>query len=192
MPAVRLANPQSITISDWGECYCSDNPKLQAAGLPGCCGKARGAACVYGANHSVVVYKTDLKTWSYEGVALPLSARISGTEFRPCVIYNNQTKKYLMWYEDRHPGQQGYGIAASDTPVGPYATVVNATGQTGGKIGDFDLLVDDDGKAYQVRTGNIIEQLTDDYLNGSGKFVSALFFMSLDRFLGDKSVLSPT
>ena len=35
MPAVRLANPQSITISDWGECYCSDNPKLQAAGLPG-------------------------------------------------------------------------------------------------------------------------------------------------------------
>ena len=72
MPAVRLANPQSITISDWGECYCSDNPKLQAAGLPGCCGKARGAACVYGANHSVVVYKTDLKTWSYEGVALPL------------------------------------------------------------------------------------------------------------------------
>lgn len=47
-------------------------------------------------------------------------------------------------------------------------TVVNATGQTGGKIGDFDILVDDDGKAYQVRTGNIIRQLSDDYLNVQG------------------------
>ena len=42
--------------------------------------------------------------------------------------------------------------------------VVNATGQSGGKIGDFDILVDDDGAAYQVRTGNIIQPLSDDYL----------------------------
>ena len=42
---------------------------------------------------AVVVYKTDLKTWENKGVALSPHARISGTEFRPCVIYNAQTKK---------------------------------------------------------------------------------------------------
>eukprot|EP01043_Picozoa_sp_COSAG02_P045718 COSAG02_NODE_4211_length_5625_cov_8.798950_2_plen_298_part_00 len=123
---------------------------------------------VYGANHSVVVYKTDLKTWENKGVALSTHARRSGTEFRPCVVYNARTRKYVMWYEDRHPDQQGYGVATSDTPEGPFTTVVNATGQTGGKIGDFDILVDDDGKAYQVRTGNIIQQLSDDFLNVQG------------------------
>jgi beta-xylosidase len=77
-----------------------------------------------------------------------------------------------MWYEDRHANQQGYAIASSDSPEGPFSTVVNATGQTGGKIGDFDLLVDDDGKAFQVRTGNIITQLSDDYLGVQGNATS--------------------
>eukprot|EP01052_Picozoa_sp_SAG31_P058695 SAG31_NODE_18078_length_647_cov_1.704380_1_plen_203_part_01 len=44
-------------FNDWGECYCSDNPSL---GLPPCCTGA-GKACVYGGNHTVIVYKTDLK-----------------------------------------------------------------------------------------------------------------------------------
>ena len=34
---------------------------------------------VYGSNHSVVVYKTDLKTWENKGVALSPHARRSGT-----------------------------------------------------------------------------------------------------------------
>jgi hypothetical protein len=66
---------------------------------PGCGSRLKRAVAtasvpsVYGTNHTVVVYKTDLKTWENKGVALSPHARISGTEFRPCVIYNAQTKK---------------------------------------------------------------------------------------------------
>ena len=33
-------------FNNWGECYCSDNPKLQSQGLPSCC-TGLGKACVY-------------------------------------------------------------------------------------------------------------------------------------------------
>lgn len=74
---------------------------------------------VYGANHSVVVYKTDLKTWDYKGVALSADARRSGTEFRPCVVYNALTKMYVMWYEDRRPDQQGCGCSRNLSRCAP-------------------------------------------------------------------------
>jgi hypothetical protein len=148
-------------FNNWGECYCGE----QYPWLEGCCSSK---TCVYGSNHSVVVYRTNLTQWEYKGVALSRGARKSGTEFRPCVVYCARTRKYVMWYEDRHPDQQGYAIASANSPAGPFHTVVNATGQTGGKIGDFDILVDDNGAAYQVRTGNIIQQLTPDYLGVQG------------------------
>ena len=78
-----------------------------------------------------------------------------------------------MWYEDRHPGQAGYAIAVSDTPTGPFYTIANSVkmhgqGRSDGS-GDFTIFVDDkDSKAYHVRDGFVIEELSDDYLSGSG------------------------
>ena len=58
-----------------------------------------------GSYHTVQAYYTsDFTTYTNLGIALPLDARLPGTEFRPHVVYNAKTKKFLMWFEDR-----GYG-----------------------------------------------------------------------------------
>lgn len=72
----------------------------------------------------------DLMNWKYEGVALSVSdddnsdiAKGSVME-RPKVIYNPETKKYVMWFHLELKGR-GYeaaraAVAASDHVAGPY------------------------------------------------------------------------
>lgn len=72
----------------------------------------------------------DLRNWSYEGIALPVSKR-KGNDIeegcimeRPKVIYNKASKKFVMWFHLELKGK-GYeaartGMAMSDTPEGPY------------------------------------------------------------------------
>jgi hypothetical protein len=142
---------------------------------------------VYTSNHSVLVYQTpDFQTWEYKGVALSTANRKNGTEFRPQVVYNGSA--FIMWYEDRWSGQNGYAVAVSATPTGPFTTLHNTVVMSGpGRIGDYDsayeqcdicdsrsllisdhvvsastVFVDDDGKAYHVRTGIVVEELTPD------------------------------
>jgi beta-xylosidase len=80
-----------------------------------------------------------------------------------------------MWYEDRWPGQTGFAIARASRPEGPFTTiadtvVMHGKGRPGeDATGDFDLFVDDDGSAYQVRTGLVIEKLTPDFMAGTGE-----------------------
>ena len=45
----------------------------------------------------------DFLTWENLGVALPLSNRGPGELMRMHVIYNANTRLFVMWYEDR-PG----------------------------------------------------------------------------------------
>ena len=160
-------------FNDWGSCpgvNCCDTP----SGCASCCFKGTKGSCVYTNNHNIVVYETsDFETWEYHGIALNISNRLEGVMFRPHVVYNKKTDRYVMWYEDRHPGQAGYAIAVSDTPTGPFYTIANSVkmhgqGRSDGS-GDFTIFVDDkDSKAYHVRDGFVIEELSDDYLSGSG------------------------
>lgn len=72
----------------------------------------------------------DLCNWKYEGVALSVSEE-AGDEIekgcimeRPKVIYNEKTKKFVMWFHLELKGK-GYeaaraGVAVSDSPTGPY------------------------------------------------------------------------
>lgn len=86
--------------------------------MPGvdCCGSSGGCAaccfnppssaypdtCVYTTGHEVQVRSTtDFVTWEYLGVALPLSSRIPGIEFRPQVVFSPVRGQWVMWYEDR-------------------------------------------------------------------------------------------
>ena len=105
-------------------------------------------------NHSVIVYQTkDFQRWERIGVALGPRNRPHGIEFRPHVIYNEATKRFVMWYEDRAHAitSSGYFVATSKTPEGPFATVQeNVT--VADTPGDFDILVDDDGTAWHVQT----------------------------------------
>ncbi|KAA6302772.1 MAG: hypothetical protein EZS26_000942 [Candidatus Ordinivivax streblomastigis] len=72
----------------------------------------------------------DLYNWKYEGVALPVendpeSDIVTGcTIERPKVIYNEKTKKFVMYFHLELKGK-GYaasrvGIAVSDNVIGPY------------------------------------------------------------------------
>ena len=116
-------------------------------------------------------YKTtDFVTWENLGTALPLSNRKPGIEFRPCVVFNAKTGLFVMWYEDRGAGETGYAVATSTTPAGPFTTThVNVTMPGPGRVGDYNIFVDDDGRAYHVRTGFAIVLLNDDY-TGPAKY----------------------
>jgi hypothetical protein len=134
--------------------------------------------CVYTANHSVVVYETpDFATWTYLGVALPPSARRPGIEFRPQVLARPDAgggTTFVMWYEDRWTGgtNPGYAVATATTPAGPFTTLADSVLLSGsGRIGDYDVFVDDDGAAYHVRTGLTIERLAANWTAGSGTAV---------------------
>ena len=107
-------------FNDWGSCpgvNCCDTP----SGCASCCFKGTNGSCVYTDNHNIVVYETtDFENWKFGGIALNVSNREPGIMFRPHVVYNKKTERYIMWYEDRHPGQAGYAIAASKTPTDPF------------------------------------------------------------------------
>jgi hypothetical protein len=166
-------NKYYFYFNDWGSCPgvdCCDTP----SGCASCCFKGTKGSCVYTNNHNIVVYETtDFETWQYRGIALNISNRMEGIMFRPHVIYNKKSDRYIMWYEDRHPGQAGYAIAVSKTPTGPFYTIINSVkmhgeGRSDGS-GDFSIFVDEkDLKAYHVRDGFVIEELSDDYLGGTG------------------------
>ena len=53
-------------------------------------------SCVETTNHSVVVYRTeDLSTWEYLGEAI--RAPRLGIEYRPHVVWNARTQRFVMW-----------------------------------------------------------------------------------------------
>ena len=60
------------------------------------------AGCPDGGYHTVQAYYTaDFTDFTDLGVALTVAARLPGTEFRPHVVFNPKSKKFLMWFEDR-------------------------------------------------------------------------------------------
>lgn len=126
---------------------------------------------------------TDLYNWKNEGIALAVVEE-EGHDIeagcvleRPKVIYNEKTRKFVMWFHLELKGR-GYsaarsGVAVSDTVTGPYTFIesfrpnagiwpVNVTeadkqGTTlardfeGGQMArDMTLFVDDDGNAYHL------------------------------------------
>lgn len=130
----------------------------------------------------------DLSNWKDEGFLFdarnPLwQQRCDGKTygcFRPHVVYNHKKKNYVLWI-NVYDNVIGYRVFTSESPVGPFLEapeprlVINSDKPAAGlNNGDHDLFVDDNGIAYLAFTdwrakGAIaIEQLTDDYLSGTG------------------------
>lgn len=76
----------------------------------------------------------DLYNWIDEGIALAVDTLDSGSEIeegclleRPRVIYNSDTKKYVMWFhlepKIKSLGDARSGVAVSDKITGPYAFI---------------------------------------------------------------------
>jgi hypothetical protein len=146
-----------LYVNNWGGCASVD-----------CCSSARGCAaccyvpssrtfpdtCVFARNHTVVAYRTlDFEAWAPLGVVLALRDRDPGIEFRPHVVFNVNSARFVMWFEDRPSAinSSGYSVAVSPDASGPF-TLVARNVFVSATPGDFDILVDDDGEAYFVQT----------------------------------------
>jgi hypothetical protein len=132
---------------------------------------------------------TDLLNWKYRGSMVPglhegkLAPYLSVE--RPHVIYNDTTKKYVMW---THPENKEYnmGLTAvfvSGSPTGPFSLsgIFHDRGPDGGgpfneDNRDQSIFKDDDGKAYHIfsshkNNGLVISEMSSDYLRPSGKSI---------------------
>lgn len=125
----------------------------------------------------------DLTNWKFEGVVLkPDTADInsdlhpSNVLERPKVIYNEKTKKFVMWLhvDSDNYAKAAAGVAVSDSPNGNFE-YLGSMRPNGQMSRDMTLFKDDDGKAYHVYSSEenrtlYISLLTDDYLKPTGKF----------------------
>ncbi len=120
----------------------------------------------------------DLVNWKYEGVALSAvkgdptnDLDTSKVIERPKVIYNNRSKKFVMWM---HVDANDYsysqaGVAVSDNAAGPYK-YLGSVKPNGQMSRDMTLYKDDDGKAYLIYASESNKTmhvclLSDDYLS---------------------------
>ncbi len=134
-------------------------------------------------NVGVSCYRSsDLLTWDNLGVVLPAvddpdhDLHIRKVIERPKVIYNSSTGKFVMWL---HVDSADYafaraGVAISDHPTGPFRYLYSLR-PNGFMSRDQTVFVDDGGTAYHIGASDenqtaMVSQLTDDYLNISGKF----------------------
>ncbi|MEO2019657.1 MAG: family 43 glycosylhydrolase [Fuerstiella sp.] len=135
--------------------------------------------------NGVQVYRsTDLVNWTYRGVALPRPKNgwgELGATGRSHVIYNEKTKKYVMWYRwYLHVPASFLMVAVADHPEGPFTVLgPREMGTSNGFASDMNIFKDDDGKAYViycdhgehgVQGGSAtytirIDSLSDDYLD---------------------------
>jgi hypothetical protein len=140
----------------------------------------------------VVMYSsTDLYNWVYEGVVLecstnPASALCGPMRFeRPKIIYNDTTKKYVMWFHYvGRPGDHGTRLGSGEAGVASCSTIngeytfhgTTRPIDTNGVVRDCTLYKDDDGSAYFIYDRDVpvrgpdfgrvlhVVKLTDDYL----------------------------
>ena len=132
--------------------------------------------CGFFTNHSVNLYtSSDLVTWTPHGNVLPEANRVDAILFSPKVVYNARTNLYILWYN--YVPSYSYGVATAPTPFGPFATVNASAGAsfqygypTNKNVGDFSIMLDDDGEAYFLYSANAhcqVERLAPDFLSSS-------------------------
>ncbi len=145
-------------------------------------GTAYGKTAGYTINNRFRVYSSaNLEHWTFEGELL--QSPPDGVYYRPYVAYNPRTRKYVLWYNWYRKLWDGeVGVAASDTPVGPF-TIVNThvqLSQEQDRPGDGSLFVDDDNTAYFIYTAIAqkhsvrVERLSPDFLSSTGEVSSVL------------------
>ncbi len=120
----------------------------------------------------------DLVHWKYQGVALKSVVGNPSHDLdtskvieRPKVIYNERTKKFVMWM---HVDANDYsysqaGVAISDKPQGPYQ-YLGSIKPNGQMSRDMTIFKDDDKRAYLIYASEFNKTmhvclLSEDYLS---------------------------
>jgi hypothetical protein len=123
----------------------------------------------------------DLYNWKFEGIVLPAEPDDPGSDLhpsgvleRPKVIFNDKTKKFVMWvHVDSHDYlMAAAGVATSDSPTGKFG-YLGSMRPNGYMCRDMTLYKDDDGRGYHIFSSNDnatlqISLLSEDYLQPSG------------------------
>ena len=117
---------------------------------------------------------TDLSHWEFRNAIITrqTSSELAASDRiieRPKVIYNDATKKYVMWlhWEGMSYATAEAGVFTSDSVDGDY-TQVRHMRPNNNMSRDDTLFKDDDGKAYFLSAANknadsALYELTDDY-----------------------------
>ena len=142
---------------------------------PGACGFGPGAIRLW---RSASLGQAD---WGAPVELLPAAQRPDGIYFRPHLIYNARTSRWVLWV--RWLDAAGATLSADNTTYltatsaaleGPYAVAVANTTMFWPNSADDNLFVDDDGAAYIVHTARstgtkiVVERLTDAYTESAG------------------------
>lgn len=126
---------------------------------------------------------TDLRHWKFEGLVLKAEPNDPTSDLhpskvleRPKVIYNQATRKFVMWahVESADYSKACAGVAVSDSPTGPFK-YLGSFRPNNAMSRDQTVFVDDDGRAYQFYSSEnnatlYVSELTADYLRPSGRF----------------------
>jgi hypothetical protein len=129
-------------------------------------GKTTGMTSNYFRSYS----SPDLVQWTKNDTLLKGQTPV--LEFRPHVVYNRSTKKYVLFFNWYLPGTFNgeVGVATSDRPEGPFAIKTDSLHLSNGSPGDYNILLDYDDNAYIVYTSiaaghlQFVQKLTGDYL----------------------------
>ncbi|MGD0557468.1 MAG: family 43 glycosylhydrolase [Streptosporangiaceae bacterium] len=124
-----------------------------------------------------VYSSTDLVHWTDRGFVV--AAYQCADCFRPHVIYDPATKKYVLWTNDSSTAAPGdFRVYTSDSPTGPFTQQALPTLAYDNCGWDFGLFQDPvTGRGYMVDTdcpdsdrGLVVEQLSPDDLTSDGQY----------------------
>ncbi len=103
------------------------------AGMPEKCG--------FRLNHNISIWTSPNLTsgsWTYAGNAIDVANRPPGIVFRPHLVYNRNTKLYVLMWNYMNFGVAGQiAVAVSETPLGPFTIVNPVLNITRGSSGTF-------------------------------------------------------
>lgn len=117
----------------------------------------------------------DLSRWTRHDTLLKgLPVRM---QYRPHVVHNRKTGKYVLFYNWYSSGFDTgmIGAATSDQPEGPFTVRNEALNLAKAQPGDFNVMVDYDNTAYIIYTSiadghtEHLERLSEDYLASAGQ-----------------------
>ncbi|OJJ95025.1 hypothetical protein ASPACDRAFT_1860409 [Aspergillus aculeatus ATCC 16872] len=179
IPLAQLVHASLDIVSGATWTAAGTNKHIQAHGTG--LTEVDGVYYIIGENHtsgssfqSINCYSsTNLRDWTFENELLTLQASgdlgPSRVVERPKVIYNDDTRKYVMWLhiDDSSYAEARAGVATSDTVCGAY-TYLNASRPLGFQSRDLGLFKDTDGTGYLLTedraNGLRIDRLSADYL----------------------------
>lgn len=131
---------------------------------------------------------TDLYEWTDLGLIIPPDEddpdsplHPSSMVDRPHIVFSERTRRFVCWIKVMEPdGTQSTTVLTAEELTGPYTVVRSLAYDLQMSAGDFDLVVDPDGKAYRyherVHSELVVADLSDDCTTTTGYYSTHLPF----------------